>query len=220
MKNHENHDANTREGVTKGNKKLNLVEDNNSEVDDSTGMESESVASTLDKEEAKEEVVDPMVQEMNKLKSDLSSAQEARDEANDQLMRKMAEIDNQRKRMQREKEEWLRFSHEEIAKDLLVVLDNFEAALNHEMKQDNKEVSSFIKGIELNAKSFREILKKHGVEEIESLNKTFDPNFHSAVSQIEKDDCEDQTVIEVFQKGYMIHNRLLRPSMVKVSVKP
>jgi molecular chaperone GrpE len=133
----------------------------------------------------------------------------------DKYMRAAAEMENLRKRLEREKQEFYQFALSEFLREILTVLDNFERALNNKGQTDGK---SFQDGIELIAKQFTVLLRKHGVEPIESVQKKFDPNLHQAVLTEESDQVEEQLVGEELQKGYTLNGRLLRPSLVKVII--
>jgi molecular chaperone GrpE len=143
--------------------------------------------------------------------------QEAKDNY-DKWLRSVAEFENFKKRHEREKAEFMKMANEMLVKDFLPVLDSLDRALQH--TEQNEVPPSFIEGIELVRKGFVNALEKHGVKVIDALGEKFDPNFHEAVMQQENPDVEDNTVLFETQKGYMLHDRLLRPSMVIVSKKP
>jgi len=132
----------------------------------------------------------------------------------DQLLRKQAEFENFRKRMEREKSEFLRFANLEIVRELLPVLDGFERALKVETAG---EMESFRKGMELVYKQLMDGLQRTGLSPIDSVGRPFDPNFHQAVVHEERDDVFENLVIEEYQRGYLFQGRLLRPAMVKVA---
>ena len=143
--------------------------------------------------------------------------QEAKDNY-DKWLRSVAEFENFKKRHEREKAEFMKMANEMLVKDFLPVLDSLDRALQH--TEQNEVPQSFIEGIELVRKGFVNVLEKHGVKVIDALGERFDPNFHEAVMQQENPDVEDNTVLYETQKGYMLHDRLLRPSMVIVSKRP
>jgi molecular chaperone GrpE len=145
-------------------------------------------------------------EEIKKLKGD------AEDLKND-FLRLAAEKDNLRKRLEREKSEYLQFALSDVLKDFLAVLDNFERALESEEREDS---DSLREGIELIYKQYLDLLKKQGVEPVESEDQSFDPRIQQAFMSEESDEVDEPTVGEVFQKGYMHHDRLLRPALVKV----
>jgi molecular chaperone GrpE len=136
-------------------------------------------------------------------------------ELNDSLLRLRAEFENFRRREERTRSEFLQYSSMELVKDLLPILDDFERAMRAETAD-----ASYAKGIELIYNRFYETLRKMGLEPIEAQGKPFDPNLHQAVDRLETGDAEDHTVLQEYQRGYNFKGKLLRPSMVKVAVKP
>ncbi|MBZ5537112.1 MAG: nucleotide exchange factor GrpE [Acidobacteriia bacterium] len=133
----------------------------------------------------------------------------------DQLLRKQAEFENFRKRTEKEKAEFMRYANFEIVRSLLPVLDGFERALHMETTED---LEGFKKGMELVYKQFSDGLQKAGLKPILALGHKFDPHFHQAMVHEERDDLEENMVIEEYQRGYTFQGRLLRPAMVKVAV--
>ena len=158
--------------------------------------------------------------DVESLKDQLESAQKTADEAHDRLLRLSAEFDNYKKRMNRQMDEFRKYANESLLKDLLPVVDNLERALNlAEEKAGEQMPESFIEGVEMTLNEILKILSRYHVTPIEAKGKPFDPVFHEAVMQEPSDDQPENTVINEFQKGYLIHDRLLRPSMVVVSKK-
>ncbi len=136
----------------------------------------------------------------------------------DRLMRLAAEMENTRKRLEREKSEGICFANESLMRDLLPVLDNLERALEH---ADNESSSGgLLEGVHMTRKVFLSVLNKYGCKPFDSEGETFDPNFHEAMMQEETLDHPDNTVIKEFQKGYTLNDRLLRPAMVIVAKAP
>lgn len=133
------------------------------------------------------------------------------------LLRLQADFDNYKKRVIKEKESISKYALENIAKELLPILDNFERALTS-LKENEEENTGYIQGIEMVYNQFVQTLEKQGVTEILALGESFDPNLHHAVAQESKDDCEDNTIIEVYQKGYKLKDKVIRASMVKVCI--
>ena len=139
-------------------------------------------------------------------------------EAQDKMLRNQADLENTRKRMDREKQEFVKFANEGLILDLLNVLDDLERTVD--LAQTGKEdLTAFVKGVEMILAHLYEMLKNHGVKPIEAEGKIFDPNFHEALMQIENKELPEHTIIEVLQKGYLIHGRVLRTAKVKVSKK-
>ncbi|MHB8800446.1 MAG: nucleotide exchange factor GrpE [Thermoanaerobaculia bacterium] len=133
------------------------------------------------------------------------------------LLRKMADFDNLRKRNEREKAEYTRYALSEVMLDLLGVLDNLERALEH---APSSGADDFRTGVEMIARQLTEILRKHGVVEVEAEGVPFDPQVHEAIMKEETAEVPHGTVVQVFQKGYILNDRLLRAARVKVSAAP
>jgi molecular chaperone GrpE len=132
----------------------------------------------------------------------------------DQLLRKLADFDNFRKRTEREKNDYFKYALADIIRNLLPVLDNFDRALVH----NTDETDDFRKGIEMIYRQLSETLEKSGVRVVDEANVPFDPTIHEAVMREENADVPSHTVLEVLQKGYFLNDRLIRPAMVRVSV--
>ena len=136
----------------------------------------------------------------------------------DKMLRNQADLENTRKRLDREKQEFVKFANEGLIFDLLNVLDDLERTVD--LAESSKEdLSAFLKGVEMILSHLYEMLKNHGVKPIEAEGKIFDPNFHEALMQVENKELPEHTIIEVLQKGYLIHGRVLRTAKVKVSKK-
>lgn len=126
-----------------------------------------------------------------------------------------AEFDNYKKNMIKERSDILKYSGERLALDLLAVLDVFDKALETEINETN--YLSFKEGIEITALELKKTLERHGINEIPSKGADFDPNLHEALSQVPSKDFKENTVIDVFKKGYKFHDKVLRHSQVVVS---
>jgi len=141
----------------------------------------------------------------------------------EKLLRTMAEMENQRRRYEKEKQEAFEFGGFNFASESLSLLDNIDRAINSFKNDDNlktnKDLNKIIEGIEIVKKDLISIFKKNGIESIECINKAFDPNFHQAMLEIEDNTKNPGTVVQEIQKGYMMKNRLLRPSLVGVTKK-
>lgn len=129
------------------------------------------------------------------------------------LQRIQADFDNFRKRTAQERSDWSKYCSQRLATSLLPILDNFERAL----QAGGDDINSFRGGIELIYRQLKDALEKDGIKTMETVGKEFDPNFHEAVMQGPSEDYPDNTVIEEFQKGYLLVDRVLRPAMVKVA---
>ncbi len=149
------------------------------------------------------------------LEARLETALKTADKNYDSFLRVSAEFDNYKKRTAREMNDFRKFANESLVKDLLPVVDNLERALAS--SEDNGETDSIKEGIQLTLKEILKILDRFSVTPIDALGKNFDPCFHQAVLQEETGDQAENTVLKEFQKGYMLHDRLIRPSMVVVS---
>ena len=141
----------------------------------------------------------------------------------EKLLRTMAEMENQRIRFEKEKQEAFEFGGFSFAAESLSLIDNIDRAIvsfkNDEKLKSNKDLNKIIEGIEVVKKDLVSIFKKNGIEAIECINQKFDPNFHQAMLEVENDTKEPGTVVQEIQKGYMMKSRLLRPSLVGVSKK-
>ncbi|MBF0541556.1 MAG: nucleotide exchange factor GrpE [Nitrospirae bacterium] len=134
----------------------------------------------------------------------------------DKYTRLYAEYENYKKRAIKERDELSKYRAEPLATEILQVLDNLQLALSHVTSSSD---DSLVKGVEMTTKELKKILDKFGLSEINAQGKPFDPNFHHAMSMIERDDIENNTVVEIFRKGYLFKDRLIRPAIVSVSKK-
>lgn len=160
------------------------------------------------------EADDPLAE----LEAKLESAQQEAQEAHDRFLRVSADFENYKKRLTREMEDFRKYANESLIKLLLPVVDNLERALDSVI--DNKPADDPIAaGVQLTLTEILKIFEKFHVKPIESLEKPFDPGFHQAVMQEEADNHPDLTVLKELQKGYLMHGKLIRPSMVVVSKK-
>ncbi len=145
-------------------------------------------------------------------------AQKAR-EYWDTILRLQADFENVRKRQEKSRQDFTRFANEGIILELLIVLDDLERTVAL-AQQHQQEFGAFLKGVEMILAHLYELLKKYGVKAIECEGKIFDPNFHEALMQVENKDVPEHTIIEEMQKGYMLHDRVIRTAKVSVSRKP
>ena len=141
--------------------------------------------------------------------------QELKD-AQERALRLVAELDNTRKRLEREKTESIAYANESILRALVEVIDNLERALEHGEKE-NENCGSLLEGVRMTLKSFLDVLGRFGAAPFESVGAEFDPNKHEAVVQEQNPDYPDMTVTREFQKGYTLRDRLLRPARVGVA---
>ena len=190
---------NSKHGHTKS-------EDENS-VDDETRNE----AGASKPEESEETTIDRLKSEVDQVRK------EAADE-HDRLLRLSAEFENYKKRMDRQVEEFKKYANESLLKEILTVVDNLERAIcSTDVDKGVTSEACVIEGVEMTLNEILKILKRFDVTPIEAKGKPFDPVYHEAMMQEETDEYPENTVINEFQKGYLIHDRLLRPAMVVVS---
>ena len=134
----------------------------------------------------------------------------------DTFLREKAELDNFKKRLTKEKEDFVQFANERLLKELLQIEDNLERA----MEAPNATLESLKEGVEMIQKQFKDFLKNQKVEVIEAFGKPFDPNLHEVLNQQESEEHEENTVIEEYSKGFTLNGRILRPAKVVISKKP
>jgi molecular chaperone GrpE len=137
-------------------------------------------------------------------------------EANDKYLRLYAEFDNYRKRVNKDKEELIKYGNERLLHELLPFIDHLEMALKH---ASNEASSGLVEGVEITLKGLRKTLEKFGLTEIEAEGKPFDPSIHHAISQVEREDGDENIVVEELRKGYRLKDKVLRASLVSVSKK-
>lgn len=146
------------------------------------------------------------------------SAEERLGELNEKYVRLYAEFENYKKKSAKDKEELARYVREELVYDLMPSLDHLEIALQHAIEQENS--AGLKEGVEMTLRELYRTLEKYGLKPIEALGQPFDPEYHHAISQVERDDVQEGTVVEVFRKGYMLGDKVLRAAMVSVSRRP
>lgn len=137
-----------------------------------------------------------------------------RDEFKEKYLRKVADLDNLRKRKQEEQEKQQKYANKNLLEDLLEIVDNFDRALDS-MEFESGEVED---GIRMIRQQLDDLLDRYNVERIDAAGQRFDPNYHEGMMQEVRDDLDEREVLEVFQEGYTLHDRVLRPAQVKVGV--
>jgi len=158
----------------------------------------------------------PAKDKLKKKEAEIKHLKKELQESKDQLLRKLADFENLRKRLEKEKSDFHQYAFSGLMLELVGIVDNFERALQSaEASGDGK---TFRDGVELIFRMFQNFLAKNGVRPIVLKDKAFDPNFHHAMTVSESEDVMDAEVEEELQKGYMHHDRLLRPTLVKVVV--
>lgn len=151
--------------------------------------------------------------EQNQEKEELKKKTKELEELTDSYMRLQADFMNYKKRMEKDKVSTIAYANEDLISELLPILDNFERALSSVEEEDN----SFYEGMKMIYDQMIKVLTKSGLEEIEALGEKFDPNYHHAAFMEESESDEEGTILEVFQKGYKLKDKVIRPSMVKVA---
>jgi molecular chaperone GrpE len=154
---------------------------------------------------------------VKQLEEKLEAATREAQENYDRLLRVSAEFENFKKRSAREMDELRKFSNQALVKDLLPIVDNLELALKSSEESGQDVDSKLREGVDLTRKEILKIFEKYNVKQIEALGEPFDPNYHEAVMREESDRYGENTVISELQKGYLMHDRLIRPTMVVVA---
>ena len=182
--------------------------------------DSGSGAAAVDSGSPDKMTIELLSQELQDLKNLYEEKLKESEELREQPLRLQAEFENFRRRSLKEKQESLKFGHQNLVKDLLSTVDNLARALEHGLEKAGAEVQGILDGVELVHREVLGALAKHGVSEIESEAQVFDPSVHEAMGQIPNREVPPNTVLQVLQKGYVLHDRMLRPSRVIVSREP
>ncbi|TLM79823.1 nucleotide exchange factor GrpE [Microbulbifer harenosus] len=195
-------------------------EDQQDEQNIDTGEHAAEVETpTADQQHAAEEVLQEELAVESAQEIEIASLHQQLAEHKDMVLRAQAEVQNARRRAEQDVEKAHKFGVERLLKELLPVVDNLDRALST-IDSEQEANKAVIEGIELTRKSFLDTLGKHGVEVVDPAGEPFDPALHQAMTQVPNGDVEPNTVLDVFQKGYRLHGRLLRPAMVVVSKAP
>ena len=193
------------------------INENNAtqDVDDSKDDKLDEAYPENNEEDADSEEEDTKETEEDILKEEIKTLKEEK-------IRVLAEMENLRKRFEREKIDSIKYGSVNFARDILSPGDNLERALSaiNEEEEHPQSIKNLIDGLLMVKKELSTALEKNGITKIESLDKKFDPNLHQAMMEIENNDLDEGLVIQEIQIGYMMHDRLLRPAMVGVSKKP
>ena len=172
-------------------------------------------------EEEKLDTINPADTTKNKVEE--KTVDEKLKETEEKLLRSLAEIENQRRRFEKEIKDAFEFGSYNFAKESLAALDNLqrakEAIKNDEKLKDSKDLDRFLENIIVVEKDLISIFEKNNIKKIDAYKKKFDPNFHQAMSEVEDDDTDPGTILDEIQAGYMLGERLLRPALVSVSKK-
>ncbi len=153
--------------------------------------------------------------ELSRVREQLVAQEALVKEHSELLLRERAELENFKRRMQREKSESLRFASEPLLRDIVLVIDNLERAVAHAKESEGSQ--ALIEGVELVLRSLLDTIGRHGVSRVQAKGEAFNPSLHEAVAQVENTELAPNTVLDEHQAGYQLHDRLLRPAMVSVS---
>ena len=175
------------------------------------------------KQEPKEEEIKAPENQNNKEENKELTLEDKLKETEEKLLRSLAEIENQRRRFEKEIKDAFEFGSFNFAKESLAILDNLQRAKdaikNDEKLKDNKDLDRFLENINVIEKDLVSIFEKNRIKKIEVKDKKFDPNFHQAMSEVEDENKDQGTILHEIQSGYMLGERLLRPALVSVSKK-
>ena len=168
-------------------------------------------------------VKDDKTSEQSDVKTKEISLEEKLKDTEDKLLRSLAEIENQRRRFEKEIKDAFEFGSFNFAKEILATLDNLQRAKvaikNDKVLKDNKDLDKFLENITIIEKDLISIFEKNNIKKIDTKDAKFDPNLHQAMTEIEDNTCESGTIVQEIQAGYMLGDRLLRPALVGVSKK-
>ncbi len=165
---------------------------------------------------SEEEKIDDSKDPAEEMQEKLKAAQQEAKESYDRLLRATAEFENYKKRAAREMEDFRKYANEMLIKEFLSVVDNMERAISSSKDGDGAN-DSVKEGVEMTLKEVLKIFEKFNVSQVDCVEKPFDPNFHQAVMREETENYPENTIINEFQKGYILHDRLIRPAMVVVA---
>lgn len=179
-----------------------------------SGLDQESETALSPSEQQIEEGAEPG----GELQKALAAKTDECKALNDKFLRLAAEFENYKRLNQREQREQIRYGNEQILRELLPVVDNLERAI--ESAKENRSQDGLILGVDLTLKQLTGALTKFGIRPVVSIGEPFDPARHQAVSQVASDNVPPNTIVEEFQKGYLLHDRILRAAMVSVSTGP
>jgi molecular chaperone GrpE len=157
-------------------------------------------------------------QKLAELRDKLDAKEKEVKENYERYLRQVAEVDNFKKRIHREKEDAIRYANENLIKDILPVIDNLERAIAH--AQGGSNGKPLVEGVELVLRGLLDVFSKHGVVQIPAVGEVFDPVKHEAMAQVESTQYEPNTVIDEHHRGYLLRERLLRPALVTVAKAP
>ena len=156
--------------------------------------------------------------EIVELREKFQAKEKESQENYERYLRQVAEVDNFKKRVNREKEDAIRYANENLIRDILPVIDNLERAIAHSQGGGNGK--PLVEGVELVLRGLLDVFSKHGVVQVPAVGAAFDPGKHEAMAQVESSEYEPNTIIDEHHKGYLFRDRLLRPALVTVAKAP
>ncbi len=197
------------------------MEEDKEKIQEETSEINESENADEDNQEHNEENENEQVIEEDVEETEEDRLKEEIRKLKEEKIRVLAEMENMRKRFDREKIDSIKYGSINFARDILSPGDNLERALSAINKEDDhpESIKNLIEGLLMVKKELTSTLEKNGITKIDTLNKNFDPNLHQAMMEIENNDLDEGVVVQEIQTGYMMHDRLLRPAMVGVSKK-
>ena len=195
------------------------IEDENETSDENISKESVKVSENGDAQEenSSEDAAEEKPDEIEELKAKLSEYELKVSDLNDRYVRSHAELENFKKRTKKEVSDFKKFAVEAIVKQLLPVFDNLERAVFSVEASGESESCQITQGIKMTLGEIDRVFDQFNIKSVDARGEKFNPEFHMAVGQEERDDVEENIVINQFQKGYMLHDRLIRPAMVTIS---
>ena len=205
--------------MSKKKKDTDVVDENIADEIETIEIETADISSDEDESLKEDESIEEEIIELDPIKileKDLQKAKDELAEEKDKFIRLQAETDNFRKRLSREKDEFLQYANERLFKELIPIFDNLERAL----EDPSNDIKVLNEGLEMILKQFSSFLKKENVELINAIGEQFDPTVHEVLTSEESSEHDENTIITQFVKGYTINSRVLRPSQVVISKKP
>ena len=193
--------------------------DKDKEAEEATTEATETSSEVAEESETESKAAEDSISDDGKTTEKLTTEQEIA-ELKDKLLRTLADMENLRRRSQKDREDAVKFSAANFARDMLSVADNLRRATESIPKEDEADgvsLAAFIEGISLTEKELISTLERHGIRKIEPMGEKFDPKFHEAMYEVPSVDAENGTVMQVVEAGYVIHDRLLRPAKVGIA---
>ena len=178
------------------------------------GMSSELTGEVIDNASRS----DAGQQELEQLREKVDVKEKEAKEHYERYLRQVAEVDNFKKRINREKEDAIRYANENLIKDILPVIDNLERAIAHAQGGGNGK--PLVEGVEMVLRGLLDVIGKHGVVHVQAVGEVFDPGKHEAMAQVESNEYEPNTIVDEHHRGYLLRDRLLRPALVTVAKAP